>query len=228
MADLLKDDFEDSDGVNLVSHTADTPASVWSGFDGDNIEIDTGQYNSGTSSLKVNGSNNYLCYKTWASGQSTGKHTYDFYYRYADQYGTQGEIAFGKGAYSWGDNNWVTLIGHSGGYLRYYTGGGWTNLTTEPLTFGSWDHIEIELDMDANTINIWINNVQVLTNGAFQNSGAGVEPLDTFSVTDNTGAADVWYDDLWVYEGARGSAGGQSPVPIIMQNMNQFNGGMAC
>lgn len=201
---LLQDDFDDTDGVNLKAHTADLPASVWTGYDGDDIEIDTGQKQAGTASVKCNGTDDSITYKTWASGQSAGKHTYDFYFRYDQELDVHGVIVFSKGVYAWGDNNWVTLIQHNPtGELQYYSGDTWNNIGSSVLDDDIWFHIEIELDMDANTLDVWVDGTKRLTDGAFQNSGGGVEPLDTFNLTDGTASDDMWIDELGVYTGAR-------------------------
>jgi hypothetical protein len=198
---FLEDDFDGTDGVNCTSHTADTPASTWSGDDQDNLELDTAVKDAGTASLKVNGSDNYKCYMDYGAGYSSGKITCELEIYFVDDFSTHGEFAFSKGAYVWGNNNWTNLFRQNSATIEAYTGGGWSNQGA--VTKGQFNHIEIELDLDNNRFDMWVDDGQVSDDVAFQNSGAGVEPLDVFNIMDNTGSADMWYDTISCYEGAR-------------------------
>ncbi len=118
-----------------------------------------------------------------------------------------------NGVYVWSPANWAFILDSNGTSFRYWR----TN--TSPPNFGptlvanTWYHLEAELDMDTDTFNVWVNDTQYLTNIAFRATGLTV---DTITFDDNTAAASSWWDELRIYEGARGAAGGLS-IPVILK-----------
>ena len=211
MAILFSDTFEDSDGVNLATRTG------WAGDSSDTIEIDTGQFKGGASSLKCNGSDTKACYATFTK-QTTGKHTYDFWIRWASLDGSITDFfILSEGVYVWETTSWWTIIGTNTNSLIYYPGSGDAiNIATAALAINTWFHIEIEVDMDANTMNVWLDGVKVGTNIAASHN---IDP-DRYTISDNTDATDEWIDSLSIYEGARVAAGGLS-IPVAMDHYRQ-------
>jgi len=199
---LLQDTFEAADGTELSGYNS------WAGDAGTNkIEIDTAQYHGGAASLLItSGTYSGIDYKSF-TGQATGKFTVEFWFRVVDVTDVSSDLfVISEGVYDWANNNWPTTFQTSNAELRYYSGNANVNFGTIAAT--TWYKIEVEYDMTNKYINVWLGDgstqTKVVTNGAFQNTGAAADTPDSINFDDDGSAAQsIWIDDLNIYLGAR-------------------------
>jgi len=201
---FYQDDFDDTDGVNLYSHTADLPVATYQATgsdDSDNAEIDTGTKRTGTASLQLTNASAITCLIDIGGGYSSGKITLDFYYYAVNNTGNYNIGALGKGDLGT-TANVVTYYRQSDTKFQTYRAGAYADVGT--INKAAWNHIEMEFDMDNNIYDVWINGSQEGTDIAFQNSGASVEPMDIIGWHPYSGVGIFsWVDDAAGYEGAR-------------------------
>ena len=196
MADLFTDNFDDVDGTNLSTRAG------WAGSDTDDIEIDTAQKQAGTASVKRNGTDNEACYIIFTK-QTSGKHTYDFYYRTSFIILTECEFfGISDGAIAWPDN-YAFWFGQDEDDFSYYIGGVWNVFAEGACAVDTWYHFEVEVDIDSATFDIWLDNIKVLTDAPFHNNNPPTTDIDRFTMSDSTDGHDTWIDELRIYEGAR-------------------------
>lgn len=189
---LLQETFEAANGTNLYAYNS------WAGSNSDTIEISTDYYHSGASSLKVAGSDTSVCYKTFTT-QSTGKHTYSVWI--FSHVGMRGSIVPSNGALVWSPANWPIWIRGNNTDLQYTrtTAPTWVGFGAT-LSVDTWYHLEIELDLDADTFNAWIDGTQYVTNIALRAAGTTVNQVN---FDDATATVLSFWDDLNIYTGAR-------------------------
>lgn len=199
---LLSDTFEAADGT-------DSDTYGWtdiSGNPGTLIEIDTAQYYAGASSMLFDNSvddTEYIIGKTF-SGPTTGKYVISFRFRVADvETGTHVALFAANAGATWTwASSFALFLRTSEDDLQAYYAGGWNTLSAGTITVNTWHYVEIELDMDSNVFDLWLNGSQVGTDVAFANN---IDPDYIFLFKDkNTNAInDSWTDNLCVQSGAR-------------------------
>jgi hypothetical protein len=213
--DLLADDFENTDGVELVTHTwtADGTTCLT-----DACEIDTaranddsvgGQFGSaGSSSGLLNHSVDTTAYrlvKTFAE-QASGTFVAEFAIQFDTTATTNNEQLFSltDGAHVF-DATTMVFLRRQGTALQIRTPptATWETICGTPcFTADTWHRVEIEVNATAETFNLWIDDTQRATDKPFAVSG----DIDRVTIQKRSSAdaqPSTWIDTLCIYSGAR-------------------------
>jgi hypothetical protein len=203
MASLLQDSFEAAEGTNIT-------AAGWTaiGTDpGDSIEIQATPY-LGSSSVHIVNSydaNQRIVYRSFTQ-RISGKITVLLYYRPggvdASKYST---IAIIHGTNTNNDSYRIINLFQYEDDIKFTSGGADTTIASAILATNEWHKIELELNMDINKFNVWINHVEYNNGGSYWSFEQDADPGFIYLIkrAASTSVSDANIDELDIYDGAR-------------------------
>lgn len=212
---LVRDRFNGTDGSNLYAHAPDTGT----GWTGDNTaehiiddgDVITPKYGVGClhMDLPYNASPQKTNTVTF-SEQTSGKITLDFWL-YPPELDTDTHInvmGIMDGGSGWNAADMYTYLlfrNNSGSHeYRLFSAPGVYTVVETGSDYGQWVHIEIELDLDNDLADVWIDGVSVDTDVPVDGTtGSDPDSIIIQGYTGDADGADVGMDDLELYEGAR-------------------------
>jgi hypothetical protein len=201
---LLQDAFDGAEGTNITA--AGWTVVTGYGDPGDYMELDTEIKHSGIASCLQDHNGNATWYQVYRSftQQSSGKFTIDFYYypKSVTQDLWLSPITVHASNDDNNDNR-VIMLEHNFNDLLYAYSGGDTSIAPNVFTSEVWTHIEIELNMDTNKFDIWVDGTEYNNSGSYWPFEQNVDPQYVYLVKAGFAALDTWIDDLNIYIGAR-------------------------
>lgn len=207
---IQAEDFEGDDGLPIDQYKPLGDASVGYATGGTSlIEIDTAQFNSGTSSchLFCDGTNNAIATVTTPDLYDYMRMEYMFRFDSSDA-GTWAEIDLKDGP----SHLSVVYIGRLGAGVRIYygDGGASNNIVDVNVTINTWHKITVDVDLTNDKHRVWINDVLYPGPNAnaggwdnFFSDGVGValDDVTLWMRALTAKAKNVWIDDLKFYTG---------------------------
>lgn len=132
---------------------------------------------------------------------TSGKATIEFDF-YADVVNiAQWMVLSGGGTMGSAGNRALLVRISDTGYVTDYSGS-YHNLTAAPVSAQTWHHVEVEIDLDTDTVNYWINGVAASGNPyAAYTAGRNIDNIAARTVA--TVGQTIYIDNIGIYAGAR-------------------------